>query len=63
MMTSASSRIVDRFIPLAAQLPQNQLAVEHVHLAAEGFEKQLFSHRRSVSEKGPQRLADDYASS
>jgi hypothetical protein len=30
------------FVALGAQLAQHELAVEHVHLAAEGFQVQLF---------------------
>ena len=33
--------VFDRFVSLGAKLPENQLAVEHVHLAAEGFQVQL----------------------
>src|SRR5205823_2626049 len=36
--------IVNRLIPLRAELAENELAVEHVHLAAEGFEVELFAH-------------------
>ena len=35
--------IVDQFVSLRAELPQDELAVEHVHLAAEGFQVQLSS--------------------
>lgn len=30
--------VIGRLIAVSAKLPQNQLTVEHVHLAAEGFE-------------------------
>src|SRR5438105_2193797 len=36
--------LVDGLVSLCAKLPQNQLAVEHVHLAAKGFEVQLLVH-------------------
>jgi hypothetical protein len=36
--------ILDRFIPLRAELPENQLAIEHVHLAAESLQVQLATH-------------------
>ncbi len=36
--------IFDRFVPLGAELTQDELGIEHVHLAAEGFHVQLASH-------------------
>src|SRR5688572_11226897 len=36
--------VLDRLVSLGAQLPQDQLAVEHVHLAAKGFQIQLSPH-------------------
>ncbi len=40
--------IVHGLITVSAKLPQNQLAVEHVHLAAEGFQVELAAHGRRL---------------
>jgi hypothetical protein len=37
--------ILDGFVALDAELAEDELAVEHVHLAAEGFEIELAGHR------------------
>src|SRR5262249_39551322 len=36
--------LLDQFVALAAQAADDQLAVEHVHLAADGFYIEFFSH-------------------
>ena len=37
--------LIDLFITMRTELAQNQLAVEHVHLAAEGLQVQLSLHQ------------------
>src|SRR5262249_36921686 len=36
--------VVNQLIPLAAQAPHHQLAVEHVHLAADRLDVEFFAH-------------------
>ena len=41
-ITSASVGVVGQLVALPAQAADDQLAVEHVHLAADGFDVQSF---------------------
>src|SRR5207245_946462 len=43
------SRLVNQLVTLAAQSSHDQLAVEDVHLAADGFDVQLLGHDGSVA--------------
>src|SRR5215211_5572612 len=36
--------VVHLFVSMGAELPEDQLAVEHVHLAAEGFQVEVSLH-------------------
>jgi hypothetical protein len=47
--------IIDRFVALGAKLAENELGVQDVHLAAEGFEVQLPTHEISPTVTGPGR--------
>src|SRR5215207_7530013 len=40
--------VLDGFVPPRAELPEHELAVEHVHLAAERFQVKLATHRKTA---------------
>ena len=40
-------RAIDQFVTLLAQTGHDQLAVEHVHLAADSFDIELLGHKTS----------------
>ena len=39
-------RLVDQFVALPAQTADDELAIEHVHLAADGFDVEFLGHMR-----------------
>ena len=43
-MTSASVGVVGQLVALPAQAADDELAVEHVHLAADGFDVEFLGH-------------------
>src|SRR5690606_35301040 len=50
--------IPGRLIPLPDELAEDQLGVEHVHLAAEGFEVELSGHRAAETVENAGLYAD-----
>ena len=37
-------RLVDQLVSLPAQTADDEFAIEHVHLAADGFDEEFFGH-------------------